>query len=107
MQPIRTGFPYFAAALAGYVEATRVADVERTGCSRRRHNTLADSAMMNVLGARAAMSFGSEADKKAWADHFAPHPARIPPATPGRRRSTTPGTICRLTWGPDWPGLLS
>ena len=34
---------------------------------------------MTVLGARNAMSFGSEPDIKAWADRIALNPARIPP----------------------------
>ena len=38
---------------------------------------------MNVLGARGAMSFGSEPDVKAWADRAAINPARIPPASVG------------------------
>ena len=33
---------------------------------------------MNILGTRAAMSFGSEPDIKAWTDRVALNPARIP-----------------------------
>jgi hypothetical protein len=34
---------------------------------------------MTLLGARATMSFGSEADIQAWADSVALNPARLPP----------------------------
>jgi hypothetical protein len=44
---------------------------------------MAEWARMNVLGARAAMSFGSEPDIKAWADKVALNPARIPPGHGG------------------------
>ena len=44
---------------------------------------MAEWAKMNVLGARAAMSFGSEPDIKAWADQVALNPARIPPGHRG------------------------
>jgi hypothetical protein len=81
LQPIRTGFPCFGAALAGYVEATREDDVEKNRlCPPTPYaNTLADWARMNVLGTRAAMSFGTEPDIKAWADGVALNPARTPP----------------------------
>jgi hypothetical protein len=81
LQPIRTGFPCFGAALAGYVEATREDDVEKNRlCPPTPYaNTLPEWAKMNVLGTRAAMSFGSEPDIKAWADRVALNPARIPP----------------------------
>jgi len=80
LQPIRTGFPCFGAALAGYVEATREEDVEKNRlCPPTPYaNTLAEWANMNVLGTRAAMSFGSEPDIKAWSDNVALNPARIP-----------------------------
>jgi hypothetical protein len=80
LQPIRTGFPCFGAALAGYVEATREDDVEKNRlCPPTPYaNTLAEWANMNVLGTRAAMSFGSETDIKAWADRVALNPARVP-----------------------------
>jgi hypothetical protein len=45
-------------------------------------NSMADWATMNVLGARAAMSFGSEPDIKEWSDRVALNPARIPPRHP-------------------------
>lgn len=80
LQPIRSGFPCFGAALAGYVEATREDDVEKNRlCPPTPYaNTLAEWANMNVLGTRAAMSFGSEPDIKAWSDKVALNPAGIP-----------------------------
>jgi hypothetical protein len=81
LQPVRAGFPCFGAAIAGYVEATREDDVEknRLAPATPYPNSLAEWATMNVLGSRAAMSFGAEPDIKAWADTVAINPARIPP----------------------------
>ena len=80
LQPIRSGFPCFGAALAGYVEATRDDDAEKNRlCPPTPYgNTLATWATMNVRGALATMSFGSEPDIKAWGDTVALNPARIP-----------------------------
>lgn len=80
-QLVRAGFPCFAAALAGYVEATRADDGEKnTLCPPSSYgNTLADWARMNVLGTRNSKSFGSAPDIKAWSDRVALNPARIPP----------------------------
>jgi hypothetical protein len=81
LQPVRAGFPCFGAAIAGYVEATRQDDVEKNRlCPPSPFpDSLAGWATMNVLGMRAAMSFGAEPDIKAWADTVALNPARIPP----------------------------
>jgi hypothetical protein len=81
LQPIRAGFPCFGAALAGYVEATREDDEEKNRLCPPSSlgNSMAEWAKMNVLGARATMSFGSEPDIKAWTDQVALNPARIPP----------------------------
>ncbi len=81
LQPIRAGFPCFAAALAGYVEATRDDDAEKNRLCPPSplSNTPADWARMQVLGTRSAMSFGAEPDIKAWADRTALNPARITP----------------------------
>jgi hypothetical protein len=81
LQPIRTGFPCFGAALAGYVEATVDGDEEKNRlCPPSPYpNTPADWARMQVLGSRAAMAFGADADIKAWADRVALNPSRIPP----------------------------
>lgn len=85
LQPIRSGFPCFGAALAGYVEATRDDDAEKNRLCPPSplSNTPADWARMQVLGTRAAMSFGSQPDIKAWADTVLLNPARIPPEMDG------------------------
>lgn len=85
LQPIRAGFPCFGAALAGYVEATRDDDAEKNRlCPPTPYpNSRAEWVTMNVLGTRAAMTFGAEPDIKAWADTAAINPARIPLEHPG------------------------
>lgn len=84
LQPIRAGFPCFSAALAGYVEATRTDDDEKNRlCPPSQFgNSLQQWAGMNLLGTRAAQSFGAEADIKEWADGVALNPSRVPPGTP-------------------------
>ena len=84
LQPVRSGFPCFGAALAGYVEATRRDDAEKNRlCPPTPYgNTLTDWARMQVLGARAAASFGAEPDIKDWTSRVALNPARIPPDHP-------------------------
>lgn len=79
LQPIRAGFPCFGAALAGYVEATRDDDAEKNRlCPPSAFpDSLRQWADMIVLGTRAAMSFGTEPDIKAWADGIALNPARV------------------------------
>jgi hypothetical protein len=85
LQPIRSGFPCFGAALVGYVEATRASDgVKNSLCPPSPYgNSLADWARMTVLGTRAAQSFSAEPDIKAWANEVALNPARIPADHPG------------------------
>ena len=80
LQPIRAGFPCFGAALAGYVEATRDDDAEKNRLCPPSPlpDTLPGWARMQVLGGRAAASFGSDPDVKAWADGVPLNPARIP-----------------------------
>ncbi|MET0977471.1 MAG: FAD/NAD(P)-binding protein [Paeniglutamicibacter terrestris] len=96
LQPIRAGFPCFGAALAGYVEATRDHDAEKNRLcpSTPYPNSLATWAKMQVLGTRAAMSFGSEADIKAWADTVALNPARVP--SPDSRSAALEDSLSRL-----------
>lgn len=86
LQPIRAGFPCFGAALVGYVEATRGRDDEKNQLCPPSplSDTLAGWARMQVLGARAARSFGAQSDIKAWADRVALNPAAIPPELSGR-----------------------
>jgi hypothetical protein len=84
LQPIRAGFPCFGAALAGYVEAT-IGDDETKNllCPPSPFSdTPADWATMQVLGTRAATSFMSHPDLRAWADSVALNPARIPADAP-------------------------
>src|SRR5690606_12167202 len=82
IQTIRAGFPCFAAALAGYVEATRDDDRERNRLCPA--NTLPDNpanwAEMQVRGTLATRAFNAEADIAAWANGGALNPARILPA---------------------------
>jgi hypothetical protein len=81
LQPIRTGFPCFGAALAGYAEAILDNDEEKNRlCPPSPYSdTPTDWARMQVLGNRASMSFASHPDLKAWADGVSLNPARIPP----------------------------
>lgn len=85
LQPIRTGFPCFGAALAGYVEATRDDDEEKNRICPPSplSDSLAGWARMNVLGTRAALAFAAEPDVREWANGVALNPARIPPGHPG------------------------
>jgi hypothetical protein len=85
LQAIRAGFPCFGAALVGYVEATRNDDAEKNRlCPPTPYgNSMTEWARMNALGTRAAMSFNSEPDIKAWADGVAINPARVPAGYPG------------------------
>ena len=84
LQTIRSGFPCFGAALAGYVEATRTHDDEKNRlCPPSPYgNTLAQWVDMTVLGTQAAKSFSSEPDIQEWANGVALNPARIPPGHP-------------------------
>ena len=81
LQPIRTGFPCFGAALAGYVEATVDEDETKNRlCPPSPYSdTPADWARMQVLGNRASMAFAAHRGIKAWADRVSLNPARIPP----------------------------
>jgi hypothetical protein len=81
VQPIRSGFPCFGAALAGFVEATVESDEEKNRlCPPSPYpDTTTDWARMQVLGGRASMSFSTHAGIKAWADGVPLNPARIPP----------------------------
>ena len=81
LQPVRSGFPCFGAALVGYVEATRDDDAGKNRlCPPTPYgNSRAEWAHMQVLGARAAQSFGAEPDIRDWANGVALNPARVPP----------------------------
>lgn len=79
LQMIRAGFPCFCAALAGYVEATREDDRERNRLCPP--NTLPDRPgdwlWMQLRGAEATRTYGSEPDIAAWANGCALNPARV------------------------------
>jgi hypothetical protein len=81
VQPVRTGFPCFGAAIVGHVEGTRQDDEEKNKlCPPSPYsNTTSDWARMQVLGSRASMSFASDPEIKAWADTTSLNPARVPP----------------------------
>jgi hypothetical protein len=85
LQPIRSGFPCFGAAVVGYVEATRDDDAEKNRLAPPTPypNSTAEWARMNVLGARAAKSFTSEPDIAEWSSRVALNPSRVPPGHPG------------------------
>ena len=84
LQPIRSGFPCFGAAVVGYVEATRSDDAETNRiCPPSQYgDSMTQWAGMNLLGTRAAMSFSAEPDIKTWADGVALNPSRVPPGYP-------------------------
>jgi hypothetical protein len=81
IQPVRAGFPCLAAALIGYVEATREDDAEKNRICPPSplSNTPTDWARMQVLGGRASLAFTAEPDIKEWVNGVALNPARIPP----------------------------
>ncbi len=84
LQPVRTGFPCFGAAVIGHVEGTRGDDVGKNGlCPPSPYsNTPTEWARMQVLGSRASMAFSADPEIKAWADQTTLNPARIPPDAP-------------------------
>lgn len=81
IQPVRAGFPCLAAALIGYVEATREDDAEKNRVCPPSplSDTPADWASMQYLGGRASLAFGAEPDIGEWIDRVALNPARVPP----------------------------
>ena len=81
IQPVRAGFPCLAAALIGYVEATREDDAEKNRLvfPSPLSDTPTDWALMQVLGGRASLAFSAAPDIKEWADSVALNPARVPP----------------------------
>jgi len=102
LQPVRSGFPCFGAALAGYVEATIDGDAEKNRLCPPSPlpNTPADWARMQVLGGQAATAFASHPDIKAWADRVALNPARIPPEMVGNAELTAAVERFRKGVGP-------
>ncbi|MBJ7356489.1 FAD/NAD(P)-binding protein [Nocardioides sp.] len=84
-QPIRSGFPCFGAALAGFVEATVDGDAEKNRLcpSSPFSDTPADWAAMQVLGGRAARAFSSDPAIRSWAGGVSLNLARVPPDRQG------------------------
>jgi hypothetical protein len=84
LQPTRSGFPCYGAALEGYVEATRHDDAEKNRlCPPSPYgNSLAQWARMTVLGTRAVLTAAAEPDIRQWSDRVPLNPARIPPGHP-------------------------
>lgn len=78
LQTIRAGFPCYAAALAGYIEATRDDDRERNRlCPPNVYpNGLAEWALMQARGARAIATYSAEPDIAAWANSCSLNPGR-------------------------------
>lgn len=106
-QPIRTGFPCFGAALAGFVEATIDDDAEKNRlCPPSPYSdTPADWCRMQVLGGRASMSYSAHPDIKAWSDGVSLNPSRVPPglqddpelsAATARFKASAPAGLARL-----------
>jgi hypothetical protein len=79
LQTIRSGFPCFCAALAGFVEATRDDDRERNRlCPPNVYgNSLGEWASMQARGSVAAATYGAEPDIAGWANGCALNPARV------------------------------
>lgn len=107
LQPVRTGFPCFGAALAGFAEATFDDDAEKNRlCPPSPYSdTPTDWCRMQVLGGRASMSFSAHPDIKAWSDGVSLNPSRVPPgmqddpglgAATSRFKASAPAGLTRL-----------
>lgn len=80
LQPVRSGFPCFGAALTGYVEATVAADADKNRLcpSSPNADTPTSWLAMQVLGGRAEAAYTSAPDLRRWANTVALNPARVP-----------------------------
>jgi hypothetical protein len=85
VQPVRSGFPCFGAAIIGYVEATRDDDDEknRVCLASCLPDTTSTFARMHVLGNRAGQAFTAQPDIREWANRTTLNPARVPPERVG------------------------
>ncbi len=85
LQPVRSGFPCFGAAIIGYVEATRDDDAEKNRICPASclPDTPTSFARMQVLGNRATQAFTAQPDIKEWATRTTLNPGRIPPERVG------------------------
>jgi NAD(P)-binding Rossmann-like domain len=81
LQPIRTGFPCFGAALAGFAEAAFGDDAEKNRLCPPSplSDTPTDWCRMQVLGGRASMALSGSPEIKEWANGVALNPTRVPP----------------------------
>ena len=107
IQPVRAGFPCLAAALIGYVEATREDDAEknRVCLPSPLSDTPTDWAVMQVIGGRASLAFGAEPDIKEWADGLALNPARVPPGRAVDSDLATEAERFRVAVGPGMAAM--
>jgi len=107
IQPVRAGFPCLAAALIGYVEASREDDAEKNRVCPPSplSDTPADWALMQALGGRASAAFNAEPDIKQWVDRVALNPARVPSAQAGDPELTAPAERYRAAVGPGLAAL--
>ncbi len=80
LQPIRTGFPCFGAALAGFVEATVESDEEKNRLCRPTpySDTPLDWLEMQVIGGRSSAAFSKDPAIKAWAERTSLNPTHAP-----------------------------
>jgi hypothetical protein len=109
LQPVRSGFPCLGAAIAGYVEATRDDDAEKNRiCAPSSYgNSMAEWALMNVVGTRNAGTFNSEPDVKTYANAVAINPGRITPEYDGTPPVTAAQSRLQAAAGPGVAGLAA
>ena len=102
LQPIRSGFPCFGAALAGYVEGTFDDDAEKNRLCPPSpfSNTPPDWAEMQLVGNRSSLAFGSHPDIKRWANTVSLNPARVPPERAGSDEVAAVSERLRAAMGP-------
>lgn len=101
LQPVRSGFPCFGAAIIGYVEATRNNDAEKNRvCSASPlPDTITSWARMQVLGNRAAQAFTAEPDVRDWANQTTLNPGRVSPEQVGDPLVAAALERCRIHTG--------
>src|SRR4051794_22970820 len=109
LQPIRSGFPCFGAALAGYAEAT-LDDIDEKNrlCPPSPYpDTSSSWVAMQLLGARSAMAFSSDPGLKAWADRVLLNPARIAPELATSPEVTAAAQRFRQSLGPGMAAMAA
>lgn len=107
LQPIRSGFPCFGAALAGYAEATiDDGDEKNRLCPPSPFpDTPSSWAAMQLLGTRSAMAYGSDPGLKAWADQVLLNPARVAPELAASPQVVAAVQRFRQSLGPGLTGM--